>query len=291
MSAIEVIDLEPEHAPLPIDVRDRAVDALENGKVLFLPRYGFPLADPERVLLSPTVVNKSKNVSYDPRTGVLGGTELSGANASLLRGMIARFADFAQELLLELISSYADGLIRARTSFRPVEVEGRVSSWRKDDSRLHVDSFPSAPTGGKRILRVFANVNPEGRSRVWRVGEPFEQMAARFLPSIGRPLPGSGALFAFLRITKSPRTEYDHLMLHLHDHMKADDRYQKEVEQIEQEFPPGCTWLTFSDQVSHAAMRGQYQFEQTFLLPIAKMRDERRSPLRVLERLTGRKLT
>ena len=291
MSVIEVIDLKREQPSLPIEAQDRLVDALENGKVLFLPRYGFPIAAAERLFLSPTVVNKSKNVSYDPRTGVLGGTELSGANASLLRGMIARFSDFAQELLMKLISSYGDGLIRARTSFRPVEVEGRVSSWRKDDSRLHVDSFPSSPTGGKRILRVFANVNPEGRSRVWRVGEPFEQMAARFLPSIRRPLPGNNALLAFLRITKSRRTEYDHLMLNLHDHMKADDRYQMEVKQIVHEFPPGCTWLTFSDQVSHAAMRGQYQFEQTFLLPVAHMRDERRSPLRVLERLTGRKLT
>ena len=291
MNTIEVIDLQHEQASLPDDARDRAVDALENGKVLFLPRFGFPVANAERALLSPMVVNKSKNVSYDPRTGVLGGTELSGANASLLRDMIARFADFAQQLLLELISSYTGGLIRARTSFRPIEVEGRVTSWRKDDSRLHVDSFPSSPTGGKRILRVFANVNPEGRSRVWRVGEPFEQMAARFLPSIRRPLPGSSALLAFLRVTKSRRTEYDHLMLHLHDHMKADGHYQKEVEQIEHEFPPGCTWLTFSDQVSHAAMRGQYQFEQTFLLPVAQMRDQRRSPLRILERLTGRKLT
>ena len=99
MNSIEVIDLEHEHASLPSDAQDRAVDALENGKVLFLPRFGFPVANAERVLLSPTVVNKSKNVSYDPRTGVLGGTELSGTNASLLRDLIARFADFAQQLL------------------------------------------------------------------------------------------------------------------------------------------------------------------------------------------------
>jgi hypothetical protein len=290
MNSIELIDIEHDHASLSEDVRDRAIDALETGKILFLPRYRFPVADAEQVLLSPAVVSHSKNVSYDPRTGMLGGTALSGPNAELLRNMMARFADFAHELLLELISSYQGGLIRARTSFRPVEIEGRVSSWRKDDSRLHVDSFPSSPTEGKRILRVFSNVNPEGRSRVWRVGEPFEQMAVRFLPSIRRPLPGSSAVLEFLRITRSRRTEYDHIMLHLHDRMKADDRYQAEVEQIEHEFPAGCTWLTFSDQVSHAAVRGQYQFEQTFLVPVAKLRDQRRSPLRVLERLAGRKL-
>jgi hypothetical protein len=42
---------------------------------------------------------------------------------------------------------------------------------------MHVDNFPSTPTRGKRILRVFTNVNPSGRARVWRMGEPFEQMA------------------------------------------------------------------------------------------------------------------
>jgi hypothetical protein len=43
--------------------------------------------------------------------------------------------------------------------------------------------------------------------------------------------------------------------------------------------------------VSHAATAGQYQLEQTFLVPVQAMLDEQRSPLRVLERLKGRRLT
>jgi hypothetical protein len=288
---MEIIDLDREHGPLSPEAQNRFADFLEEGKVLFLPRRGFSVAETERNFISPEVVGKSKNVSYDPGNGVLRGCTLSDAETESFRRMMARFADFAQDLLLALVPVYREGLIRARTSFRPVEIEGRLSSWRKDDSRLHVDSFPSSPTGGKRILRVFSNVNPEGRSRVWRVGEPFEQMARRFLPGIKRPLPGSSIVLRLLGITKSPRTEYDHIMLQLHDHMKADERYQKEVEQLRQEFPAGSTWLVFADQASHAAMRGQYQFEQTFLVPVERMRDERRSPLRTLERLTGRKLT
>ena len=31
--------------------------------------------------------------------------------------------------------------------------------------------------------------------------------------------------------------------------------------------------MAFTDQVSHAAMAGQYQLEQTFLLPVGAMRD------------------
>ena len=37
-------------------------------------------------------------------------------------------------------------------------------------------------------------------------------------------------------------------------------------------------------------MAGQYQLEQTFLLPVDAMLDAARSPLRVLERLKGRRL-
>ena len=43
------------------------------------------------------------------------------------------------------------------------------------------------------------------------------------------------------------------------------------------DLPAGSTWLTFTDQVSHAAMAGQYQFEQTFLLPVS--RDAERCPI------------
>ncbi len=40
----------------------------------------------------------------------------------------------------------------------------------------------------------------------------------------------------------------------------------------------------------HAALSGQHAFEQTYLLPVGAMLDEAGSPLRVLERLTGRTL-
>ena len=57
------------------------------------------------------------------------------------------------------------------------------------------------------------------------------------------------------------------------------------------DFPAGSTWLAFTDQVSHAASAGQYQLEQTFLVPVQTMLDEQRSPLRILERLKEKRLT
>jgi hypothetical protein len=137
---------------------------------------------------------------------------------------------------------------------------------------------------------VFCNVDPRGEDRVWRVGESFEAMAKRFLPEI-RPLrPGEAALLAALHVTKGRRSDYDHLMLALHDRAKADLEYQRGSPQREVHFAPGTTWICFSDQVMHAATGGQFMLEQTTHLPLAALYTPELSPLAILERLTGRAL-
>jgi len=188
-----------------------------------------------------------------------------------------------------LFPRYAPYVKRARTSFRPQPAVGRPVSWRKDDARLHIDAFPSRPNHGERILRVFSNVNPV-EDRVWRVGEAFATMAQNFLPRIRSPLPGIPALLAALRVTKGVRSEYDHLMLGLHDNAKADLDYQRRCEQQTVHFAPGTTWLCFSDQVMHAAVSGQHMLEQTIHLPVTALYDPGSSPLAILERLCGRRL-
>jgi hypothetical protein len=79
-------------------------------------------------------------------------------------------------------------------------------------------------------------------------------------------------------------------MLGIHDAMKRDLEYQSQVPQSEIPFPPGATWACFTDSVSHAALSGQFAFEQTFYLPVEAMQDPALSPLRTLERLAGRPL-
>jgi hypothetical protein len=264
--------------------------ALESGDLLFLPSLAFEVAPSELRLFSPGLVATAKNVSFDPRSGRLGGTALDGADRERLHGLLARFSGTSSALVRHALPAYRDRLEVGRTSFRPVEIAGRASSWRKDDTRLHIDSFPATPVHGKRILRVFSNVNPQGRPRTWRLGEDFERVAQRFKAALRLPLPGSGLLLRVLRVTKSRRSRYDALMLQLHDRMKADTDYQAAVAQTPVDFPAGSSWLAFTDQVSHAAMAGQYQLEQTFLVPLPAMLDEQRSPLRILERLVGRPL-
>src|SRR5262249_16646437 len=146
-----------------------------------------------------------------------------------LGGMLSRFSRQAAVFITGLCRRYClnrAGIVLGRASFRPVEIAGRRTSWRKDDTRLHIDSFPSSPVHGPRILRLFTNVNLAHRARIWRIGEPFEVVAERFAPHLGDPWPGSAAIRHWLRLTKTPRSPYDALMLQLHDRMKADLEYQ-----------------------------------------------------------------
>ncbi len=265
----------------PFDFRPDAESVLEGGDVLWVREAFFAIEPAERDLLSPSVVaGTNKNVSFDPATGRVAGASATGESAEWLRGMLARFSDEADAFVRRACPAYANRLRRG----------GRESSWRKDDTRLHVDSFPATPVQGRRILRVFVNVNPEGRPRSWRVGEDFEGLAARFARKLRLPMLGSSLLLQVLHLTKTRRSAYDALMLQLHDRMKQDVAYQAAAPQMPFDFPPGSAWMAFTDQVSHAAMSGQHQLEQTFLLPVEAMMDERRSPLRVLERLKGRAL-
>lgn len=276
-----------DHAlPAPND----ALAALERGDVLWFPQLRFDLTGAEHALLTSPLGAKAKNISFDPARDRVRGVEADAAQLRLLHSMMSRFARSASTLLAATVPHYQGRIRQARVSYRPAEIEGRVTSWRKDDTRLHVDSFPSSPTRGTRILRVFSNVNPHGQRRVWRLGEPFEAVARRFLPSLRRPWPGSAALMQWLHVTKARRSAYDHYMLGLHDAMKADLQYQQAVPQQVHEWPPGTTWICYTDQVSHAATRGQYLFEQTYHLDVAAMGDPAQSPLKTLERLLGRAL-
>jgi hypothetical protein len=291
-SPVETLDINTWRNAVDLAAQERATGALETGKVLFFPRLEFVLEAGEREFLSPRWADgKAKNISFDPVTGTLRHSTAQGRRAADLAQTLARFAHGAQALVLSLCPGYGAHLEPGLTSLRPVEVAGRASSPRKDDARLHVDAFASRPNQGRRILRVFANVDPGGQPRVWEVGEPFETVARRYAARISRQLPGSAWLLAGLGITRGRRTPYDHVMLNLHDLSKLDEDYQRTSARTRIEFPAGSAWMCYTDQVMHAALSGQHALEQTFYLPVAAMQGERLAPLRVLERLFDRPLT
>ena len=264
--------------------------AVEAGKVLYFPRLGFQLRDEEQALLREDMLAAgTRNVSLGA-DGVLKGAGGSAAEQQALAAMVGRFRQQALRLVDGLLPAYR-GLLRvAPTSFRPRQVETRAQSVRADDQRLHVDAFPSRPNYGERILRVFANINPHGVPRVWRVGEDFETVARQFLPRAKPYRLWQARVLNALHVTKSLRSEYDHLMLQLHDAMKRDEAYQKSGTQVSMPFAAGSVWVCYSDQATHAVMSGQFMMEQTLYLPPGREADPQASPLAILTRLVGRPL-
>lgn len=275
--------------PSPAERQD-AIHALESGQVLFFPQLSFTLWEAEKELLSPALSNgRAKNISLDP-SGKLKHTAGTAAQRQLLQGVMERFARSSVTFVSNLFPRYASKLERARTSYRPSEIAGRKYSPIKDDTRLHVDAFPTRPMHGRRILRLFTNINPYGKPRIWRVGEPFTDMASKILPRVREPIALKPYLLAAIGATRGVRSAYDNLMLGLHDMAKLDDNYQHDTAHTEIAFPAGSTWLCFTDQVMHAALAGQFVLEQTFHLDIDVMDESSKAPIKVLERMTGRLL-
>ncbi len=288
MSQITELNFTEWQPTIEESTQEHLTQLLEQGKVLYLPSLAFILNENEKKFLSPEIATpEKKNLSFDIKTKEIRGAAVVESQLPELQQMMQRYATYSYDLVKCLFPHYVPNLQVARTSYRPVEIKGRLSSYRKDDTRLHVDAYPSTPIGNQRIMRVFSNVNPNNQPRYWRLGAPFNEVSARFIPDIRKPFPGEAKILKAIKVTRGLRTHYDHYMTHIHNKMKKDMAYQNNVSQEAFYFPSGSTWIVFTDQVSHAAMTGQYLFEQSFYLPVDAMLNPQQSPLRVLEKLLG----
>ena len=151
MDIIHTIETGSWDGPFSDQEIQSAIAALEDGKVIHLPHLAFALGAEEQALLSPELSDgRAKNVSLDP-SGKLKNTSATGEAAAHLAAMMARYAQSSESLVSALFPDYRGRLERARTSYRPSEIEGRRYSALQDDTRLHVDAFPTTPMRGRRI--------------------------------------------------------------------------------------------------------------------------------------------
>lgn len=265
----------------------KCLQALETGKVVFLPNEAPPVDRSMRGQLEASILDgRHKNVSFDQQRQRLGGVNhaLKGTEQEqFLYDFMQQWFHYAHDLLKRVFPFYQQSIIPGRSSYRPAQIAGRALSKRKDDTRLHVDAFPASPVNGKRILRLFSNINFDNQPRHWHIGEPFADVLKRFYPDMSPWRKSIAQLMYWLKATKTPRSAYDHVMLQLHDRMKLSDTYQASVAKTEVQFPAMSSWFVFTDQVSHAALGGQYLLEQTFYLPVEAMAQPEQSPLLQIE--------
>ena len=304
--AVKILPLERSVDRSAAEVRRAALETLENGGVVVLLDCGFTLSASERDLIAntrhfvtgiddadirdgrPTIIyepwrGKIKKRRYTHARGRFSRTGIERHIRQPLEAMMARFGAWATDTIAELFPNYPAVLAEDRITYRPHE--------RNSVQPLHIDSSYGYPTEGRGMFRLFCNVDPTGRPRVWQVGEPFESFARRFISSVQlREISWHEALLSRLKIRRGRRTLYDDVIAELRRLGKRDKDYQSTAPREIVQFPSGSSWLAITDLVPHGAVSGRHSLDQTFFLPATGMVNPQRSSLRILEKLIGRQL-
>ncbi|MDR2539857.1 MAG: Kdo hydroxylase family protein [Chlamydiales bacterium] len=285
-----------------IENPQRYCKELEKGNILFFPKCPFDFPQEELDFLlsqKQTGAAHRKNIAYKPQSNkITNVVALSEEQKVKMLDIMQSYSRKTMGLLAHLLAPYADKWKLDYASFRPFQEKSRPLRTRARNDLLHVDSFPSRPVHGDRILRFFTNINPLEK-RYWITSDPFETLAELFRGTnkLSFP-PGVHETFSgrFIRALKKRahklglpitlRSPYDSFMLNLHHFLKENEEFQENCPKDHWEFPPHSCWVVFTDQVSHAAISGQYALEQTVIVPrLALIRPET-APVSILEKIT-----
>lgn len=262
--------------------------SLESGDILFFAHSPLPMAaDAVQFLLRQKQAAGShhKNIAYKPGADRLSG--YGGENVERMRAILRDFSATALACLRKLLP-YA--FVADFASFRGIEEKGRPAKLKARNDLLHVDSFPTRPTHGRRILRFFVNLNPS-QPRVWKTGLPFPELARRYAAASGLLARARAAdwqeRLAQAGLPIHPRPAYDRFMLLFHHWLKASVEVQNAPENTIWEFPAGSAWLGLTDTVSHAVLSGRYAVEQTVLVEPATLLRPELAPATIFARLAA----
>jgi 3-deoxy-D-manno-oct-2-ulosonic acid (Kdo) hydroxylase len=297
MTMVENPRVEPSQNP-GSPAESSLEERLERGEVVYYPVCPFPLpeGDDRHFLLEQQLAGRvHKNIGFDPQTGKASGFHWrDNAQGERLRSLLADFSRTTTEWLGRTLPGYRRTWKLDRVSFRPEEEATRRLRLTARNDLLHVDAFPSRPTNGWRILRVFANIN-RTEPRVWATSEPFEKLLQLFGHQVGLPKSRSAGwvprlrqgMLTVFRPGKAPRSRYDEFMLRFHNFMKANEDFQERCRKRIWHFPPGSAWMVMTDTASHAALRGRFALEHSYFIAPQSLSLPHQSPAALLERACG----
>ncbi len=285
------------------DAQARAWCALlEAGDILYFPQTPVPILPEDLAFLlgqQQTDSSLHKNIAYKPNIDRLSGVDPKTADAAAvarLQGIMRAYSQQVVEFLTGFLSPYRAKWRLDYASFRPQEEEGRDLALRKRNDLLHTDAFPTRPTYGARILRFFNNIHPT-RTRDWVVGDPFATVVKEYAPQDIRPEADNGlsraakglgrAIGLGAAIPSVKRSPYDEFMMRFHNFLKENAEFQSKCAKYAYQFPPGSSWMVYTDTVPHAVLAGQYALEQTLLVEPDALVTPETSPLKVLEGIAG----
>ncbi len=278
---------------------DQYCRQLEDGNILFFPQCPFDFPEEELKFLlaqKQTGASHRKNISYKPDQDKITNFEKTSEDQEkLILNAMRNYSHRATLFLTQLLAPYSKDWKLDYASFRPFQEKGRPLRLHARNDLLHVDAFPTRPVHGGRILRFFTNINPT-ESRFWITSDPFEKLLEDHLISGKIKLPRGVDDSILSKLFKSfkkiayqiglpvhLRSPYDTFMHQFHNYLKENESFQKSCRKDYWEFPPNSCWAVFTDQVSHAAISGQYALEQTYIIPKRALIDPCKAPVAVLE--------
>jgi hypothetical protein len=277
---------------------------LEAGKVILFPTTPFALSETSKEFLRGLDFSGGavhKNIAYRPALDRVTGVDPKSVEMATLHNVFQEYSRNVIEFTRELLPQYATAWKLDYASYRPLEEKGRDLPLNKRNDLMHTDAFPSRPTNGGLILRVFTNIHPT-EPRVWITSDPFRVVANRYArdAGLGELAARAASPLSYLRnhllgglrrlrLPVVPRSPYDEFMLRFHDYLKRNEEFQSSTK-YQFDFPPGSTWLAFTDVLPHSVQSGQYALEQTFIVAPETMAGPGNAPIAILEGLCGKPL-
>jgi 3-deoxy-D-manno-oct-2-ulosonic acid (Kdo) hydroxylase len=293
LRGVRTLVMETTRTPMDADVLSR-MHRLERGEIVTFPAASFalPRDDDLSLLFALQLAALSKNISYDPATQRVSGFIAQGrAQHKPLLRLFDAFSCSVTKWLASVLPPYHPAWTLDRATFRSEEEATRRLRQTARNDLLHLDAFPNRPSQGRRILRVYVNVNPS-EPRVWVTSEPFAKLLERYGEAAGLPSKQRGGwfgqigqgVFGIFRPGPKRRTPYDLFMLRFHDFLKQHDEFQERGSKHLWSFAPGSVWMAMTDACSYAELRGRFALEHSYFVPqhVLALPDE--APATLLER-------
>jgi 3-deoxy-D-manno-oct-2-ulosonic acid (Kdo) hydroxylase len=273
---------------------DVSADELERSDLVVFPDCPFqlpPIGQLEFLRRQPTAGFGHKDVSFDPVAGKLGWQRgMHPSEARRLADVLGDFSAAATDWLKANYPGYAAGLLPDRATLRTEEEATRPLRLTARNDLLHIDNFPTRPTGGRRVLRLYVNINATD-AHVWATSDRFLQMLARYAARHRVPvrtraewMAPAQSLVRLFTGRGPARSAYDAWMLRLHHFLKEDEAFQAQPARKMWTFPPRSMWLLFSDSVAHGLLRGRFALDHSFFVDQDCLSRPADSPLAELER-------
>lgn len=280
---------------------DTACQFLEKGGVIYFPESPFRFSEADKAFLlsqKQTDADYHKNIAYRPKQDRVTGFDTADKeDIEQLRRIMADFHNQSIRFLQHFLAPYARNWKIDFASFRPIEEKGRKMRLRARNDLIHVDSFPTRPIFGDRILRTFININPSD-VRVWRTSDTFEKLTETFQNQVKMPgdlnkitadppsaLDSIKKAFGLKANGTSP---YDSWMLDFHNFLKENNEFQEKCRKDIWQFPPNSSWIVFTDMVSHSVLSGKFALEQTIIVDKQDLVLPEKAPINILKRVYNR---